>query len=182
MSSQHGYLKPIGSAKNQFKNTEVNTLKDKIERGEIGRLRKRANKKNSEHSFVPEEYLDKVTFIEEVERIRKVFAKNHLNIETTVFILALKQLTLFGEVKQWEALDVLKIEAYSDWKRSHVKNLMHAWSESLNLEKEALNEGYVKVYNILNDVSHADTLGIVYQSLLLEGKMFQQEITLKFTN
>ncbi|MCD4652893.1 helix-turn-helix domain-containing protein, partial [bacterium] len=48
---RHGYLIPVENTKNKFLENEVILLKQKIESGDIQRLRTRANKKLSNISF-----------------------------------------------------------------------------------------------------------------------------------
>ena len=44
---KHGYLSPLEDTRSKFRESDVDALKQRIESGEIKRLRKRANKRNS---------------------------------------------------------------------------------------------------------------------------------------
>jgi predicted RNA methylase len=171
---KHGYLTPVENTKSKFRDGDIDCLKQRIESGEIERLRKRANKRNSGSSFVPEEYLDDVAFVREIENIKNIFTTNQIDLEISLFALVLKQLLLSGEIVQYKESNVLKLEFYSCWKRACVKKEIYSWAGELEIDDESNNEGYKKIFDALTNIMHDDTIGIIYQSLLLEGSKSKQ--------
>ncbi len=166
---KHGYLIPVEDTRSKFRNNDVATLRQRIDSGEIKRLRKRANKRTSGNSFVPDEYLYDTTFVREIENIRNIFITNQLDLETSLLVLVLKQLVLSGEVLQSDGSNVLNSEFYTCWKRNCVRQEISSWIEELNIDAESNILCYKKIYNALTYISHDDTIGVIYQSLLLEG-------------
>ncbi|MCK4906896.1 MAG: N-6 DNA methylase [Spirochaetes bacterium] len=171
---KHGYLTPVKNTKSKFMDSEVAALKQRIESGEIKRLRKRANKKKSDISFVPEEYMDDAGFVREIENIRNIFTKHQIDLETSLFVLTLKQLVLSGEVFQCKGTNVLNLKLYNKWKREAVKSELYDWADKIKIDKVTNIQGYRNIYDALTDISHDDTIGIVYQSLMLVGEKSKQ--------
>ncbi|MCK5687180.1 N-6 DNA methylase [bacterium] len=171
---KHDYLKPLYNSKNKFLDSDVNTLKQQIESGQIDRLRKRANKQKSSCSFIPDEYLDNVTFVHEVKKIRDLFLSKNLDLETSIFVLVLKQLVLSKEVVFLQSKNILKLESYTNWKRNCVKEELHSWNEELKVNVNSNIDAYRDLFDVLTDKNHDDTLGVIYQSLLLEGSKSKQ--------
>lgn len=167
-----GYLEPTPPGRNQFESEKVALLKAKIEKGEISRLRNRANKRQTDVSFIPDEYIQDASFIHQIEDIQSIFLENHLDLETSLFVLALRQLGLIGEVSLASSC-VIELSSYSKWKRQCVKDEICSWHGELPTQYSATSPGYLELYNALLDISHDDTIGIVYQSLLSEGRKSQ---------
>ena len=166
---KHGYLSPVQDTKSTFIDSDVTTLKRRIESGEIQRLRNRANKKNSSHSFIPEEYVGDEVFVHEVEKIRETVITHKLDVELSLFFLALKQLVLMEEVSLPSAAAMPDFELFINWKRKSVKREFESWHDLLNKSSDSNRPFYKNIYDSLTDISHDDTLGIIYQSILLEG-------------
>ena len=90
---KQGYLKPI--KKNNtllYQKRQVLHLKEQIENGEIGRLGNRANKKNSNRTFVPEEYTGNPEDVPLIEIIINIVNKNKLEVAESIFVLCLNKL------------------------------------------------------------------------------------------
>ncbi len=118
---KHGYLSSGELTKNNFRSSDVDKLKRQIESGEIKRLRKRANKKKSDKSFVPEEYLNDTELVHEINKIRNIFLSNRLDLSTTLFVSVLKKLFLSDEVSKYDGSSIFNLELYTNWKRDCVK-------------------------------------------------------------
>ena len=189
---KNGYLHPIKNTKSNFIENEIFSLQQRIESGEIDRLRKRANKIKSAHSFIPDEYINDHVLVEEIENIRDIFLSHSIDLETTLLVLAIKQLVILDEVSRSDELppaeqssgkqslckdeNLFDLERYSNWKRNSVKQEIYDWTREnrLEIDKHGKNPAYIKIYNALTDISHDDTIGIIYQSLLQEGSKSKQ--------
>ncbi|MDM8526990.1 TaqI-like C-terminal specificity domain-containing protein [Anaerolineales bacterium HSG24] len=183
---KHGYLSVATNSKAKFYHDAVIELQNRIERGEIDRLRKRANKKKANNSFIPDEYLIDNSFVDEIERIRAYFSDKSLDLAVAIFVLSLKQLVLSGEVQLSSSVQECKAcfaelkpspfdyRIFSDWRRDCVKAEIEAWRVELgttndNQSGRRDNHVYWGLFDLLTDVSHADTIGIIYQSLMSVG-------------
>ncbi len=166
---KHGYLSSIANTKSKFKRTEVIGLKNQIENGGIDRLRKRANKKKASNTFIPDEYLHDNSFVDEVEKIRDYFLSKELDLELSILVLGLKQLVLRAEVTLSNLANLFDLNSFSDWQRKCVKNEIVSWITELDIPNKICRDDYLGLFNLLSDVSHDDTVGIIYQSLMFEG-------------
>ncbi|MCK5296825.1 MAG: N-6 DNA methylase, partial [Alphaproteobacteria bacterium] len=166
---KQGYLSVAENTKSKFHFSDVLSVKTKIERGEINRLRKRANKKSTDNSFVPDEYINDVSFVDEVEKIKKIFLLQGLDIETLTFVLTLKQLVLKKEVTLDNELDLFNFSDLSKWCRTSVKKEILSWHNKLKITKDIPINSYIEIFNLLKNTSQDDTIGIIYQSLMYEG-------------
>lgn len=164
---KQGYLSAVENTKSKFHFEDILSLKTKIERGEINRLRKRANKKSTDNSFIPDEYIHDISFVDEVEKIKKIFLLQELDIETSTFVLTLKQLVIKNEVVLNDELDLFDFSALSKWRRASVKKEILSWRNKLT--KNIPANGYVEIFNLLKNTSQDDIVGIIYQSLMHEG-------------
>ena len=163
---KQGYLKPI--KKNNtllYQKRQVLHLKEQIENGEIGRLGNRANKKNSNRTFVPEEYTGNPEDVPLIEIIINIVNKNKLEVAESIFVLCLNKLV------QEKIFDNLPLQ---ELLKFYNKNSLHEnISQELNLWQLDLNlESKIDKYQPLLDVRIAldgDFIGSIYQSILTEG-------------
>lgn len=166
---RHGYLSSVVNTKSRFQLSDVIGLKNKIENGEIDRLRKRANKKKAGITFIPDEYLHDNSFVDEVEKIRDHFLSRELDLESSILVLGLKQLVLREEVTCNNPANLFDLNSFSSWRRDCVKNEIASWMTEIDIPDEKYSDEYSGLFNLLRDVSHNDTVGIIYQSLMVEG-------------
>jgi len=164
----HGFISPALNTKNQFEISAVNLLKQKIESGEINRLRKRANKKNTDNSFIPDEYINDETLVLELEQIRSIFSENSLDLKNALFVLTIKQLLLKKEISIQD-FQIFNPQTYSHCRRESVKKEITSWLSELEINENTPIQTYSILFDSLSNVSHDDTIGIIYQSLMLEG-------------
>ncbi len=159
---RHNYLVPEDTKNLFFDYPQVIELKDKINNGEIDRLNRRANKRNSNTSFIPEEYADNQKVVELVEQILAVANKEQLNQNTVIYFIALILLRKNGNISFANDLSDLKItnpilREELNWWVSAAKNNLRHHTELLDLE--------------IPEVT--DLLGLIYQSLVAEGNKAQ---------
>jgi len=149
---RHKYLKPLdkNNKKISFIYEDVLKLKEKIISGEISRLNKRANKKNSQTTFIPDEYVDNYEIINLIQEIILDFQKKGYERNKILYSIILNQLKNKGLISE-------KLEP----KNNAVKKEVDWWNEKANdYYKELLS---IKIPEV-NDI-----LGIIYQSLIEEG-------------
>ncbi|MCK4798559.1 MAG: hypothetical protein KAT05_14355 [Spirochaetes bacterium] len=64
---RHNYLTPV--TKNFYSKNEVFLLKKRIKNGEVSRLNKRANKKNTSKRFIPDEYIHQQKSLDQINQV-----------------------------------------------------------------------------------------------------------------
>ena len=167
---RHGYLST--TAKPHVARKEVLSLKQKLVSGELDRLQKRANKKQASGSFVPDEMVMSVEFGRELELLLTHIKNHSLSMEASLCLLALKLCTLQQDAVLQKQADPLKLKSYSGWQRQSLKNELAIWLEDIKLPKAGTKKylAYVELLNLLSESHQADTLGIIYQSLLATGE------------
>lgn len=167
-----GYISTI-AGQNKFDAAAVELLKDKITTGKIDRLRRRANKKSTDYSYIPDEYLEDVGFIAEIERIRAIFIAESLDISLALFVLTVKQLVLRNELII-NFSQIFSKEFYQNSLKKVLTDEITAWLSELSINNKTPVEAYSYLFATLTDASHDDTIGIIYQSLMMAGNKSKQ--------
>lgn len=162
---KHGYLKPINNTKNNFRSKDVELLKRQITQGEINRLRNRANKSKANTLFISDEHIDNLAFVREIENIRKLFISEGLEISAIMLVLSIKYLVLTSELE----LDSIAKFQFAKWRRNTVKQEIYLWIDELNISPDNFGDNYQTLFDLLYNISNSDTLGIIYQSLIVGG-------------
>ncbi len=94
---KYQYLNPVtAEGKTSFDLQSVIDLKSKIASGEIDRLTRRANKKASALTFVPQEYADSPDVVLAVEGITDIFWRQRLDLKATLLSVVLRLLQQNG--------------------------------------------------------------------------------------
>lgn len=163
---RHDYLTPDNEegGKLLFNPDQVKDLKEKIDSGEIDRLNKRANKKGSANTFIPDEYADNVNVISFVETIIDQSTENRLDRDSILFSIALNLL------KDQKLIEYKGASSKISYKNKVIEDELSWW-----LNKTQSNFSFDKYAHLLSiqlpEVS--DLLGVVYQSLVAEGNKAQ---------
>ncbi|HEY4484098.1 MAG TPA: hypothetical protein VI752_02915, partial [Candidatus Paceibacterota bacterium] len=127
---KHSYLIPkeTSGKKMLFNSTEVKELKQKIVSGEVNRLNRRANKKNSQNTFIPDEYADNDQVLKMVQEIISVYKSEKLERNTTLLFVAINLLKNKGLV------EYKKLSDFNDlvFKSNAIKNEVKWWLEKSN--------------------------------------------------
>ncbi len=166
----HGYLNPIKIDNKVFyKHEDVRKLKSDISNGNINRLTSRANKKKASRSFIPEEYLLNKDNSILIETIVNYIIDNKLDISTSLYLLSIS----FGIIedvlilqKTEKKVNIFDFKAYSILIKQLEKELYN-WFNSIknNLKLEKYKD--LLDFELPNEI---DILGIIYQSIMLEGE------------
>jgi SAM-dependent methyltransferase len=149
---KHSYLHPQNTDTKSllFAIGEVEELKKKINAGEIKRLSGRANKKSSQNTFVPDEYVDRPEDLALIQSLIAGWKQKGFTREKVLFSVALNLL-------------ISKDLATEDLKSQNpvVKNEIDWWlNKAGHYYKELLNISLPQM---------SDLLGLVYQSFTAEG-------------
>ncbi len=161
---RHSYITPENTTNKKmvFKHAEIQELKNKIESGEISRLSKRANKRNSSNTFIPDEYADNDEVYVLVKEIIDIYRSNDLNKDSVIFSLLLNVLKNVGLVEYPTTFDISKIT----FKSKTVEQELSWWLK--NAQHNLASNNYSDLLNIdLPKVN--DIVGLIYQSLSNEG-------------
>jgi len=165
-----GYLQTLGEkTKYFFHLTEIENIKLNIINGNLEKLNSRANKSKVERTFIPEEYLKNRDGLGELNKIIEFIQKKNIDVFLAILLIGLNLL------KREKILSEITIEDIIC-----EKNLFFLNKQIGEEIKDWLSE--IKKENIKTDYSfllgcsipeQRDTLGFIYQSLLLEGKKSQ---------
>ena len=158
---RHNYLKPeekVGS-KLVFSSSEVKELKKMIASGEVNRLNKRANKKSSQITFIPDEYADNSEIFDLVQEIVINYKQNDLDKYKVLFSIAVNLLSNKG---------LVKYDNFENYvcKNKTIENELSWWKEKT---KGVKMDGYYTDFLSVEIPQMSDILGVVYQSLVAEG-------------
>lgn len=168
---RHNYLSPIENESNVlFEHKEVCDLKENINDGKIGRLNKRANKRNSDKKFIPKEYSGDDIIDNYINYISSFITNNSLSINEAIFLLSIN-LLLKEKLIQNSSLDELLAFKKSHFKNEYVYKILKDFYDDLkNISRD-------KQYEELLEKEipyHNDILGLIYQSVKSEGEKAKQ--------
>ena len=167
-----GHLTPAHLSPLCFWQEDVIKLKAAIGSGKVARLRTRANKSNADNTLIPKEYLGHQVLIETVQGIVDAFRSASLDLNATMFVVALRMLELRGEVMLSPSASLHEWSALHAWRRNAIKTEMLQWQATLSEPLEAT--GYKTIYFTITQVDADDFMGLVYQSLNRVGDKSNQ--------
>lgn len=161
---RHNYLTPkeISSKKLVFHSNQIKELKEKIALGEVNRLNKRANKKGSSSTFIPDEYADNQEVISLVQKILENYRTNQLHKDKVLLVLAVNLLKSNNLVSYNKLSNLAEL----DYKNDVIKNEINWWLGII--EDKKIDKNYADLLSI-SVPNISDILGLVYQSLSTEG-------------
>lgn len=161
---RHSYLTPKDNEKLSFDYAQVKELQESIATGKLDRLNKRANKRSSQNTFIPDEYANNAEIFNAVEKIISEFDSSSYKKNSILFTIILNLL------KAKKILDYSNTIQSLNAKNDVIKKEIDWWLNNLN--EEYSFEKYQTILNITfpeND----DILGLIYQSLAEEGNKAQ---------
>lgn len=159
---KHNYLTPTktSTGKFMFCLSEVATLQNKINSGDIDRLNTRANKRHSVASFIPKEYADNPETIQIIENIKTQYLANDWELHSTLFAILLNLLHQKNLISDCSDLKLSRIK----------KPLADELSWWLSTTKQNFSSSkYADLFQLSLPPAN-DFLGLVYQSLINEGE------------
>ena len=163
---KHDYLTPEARGNEGvlvFDYSQVKNLKENLDSGKVSRLNSRANKSNSSHSFIPEEYIVDEESSRLIRDIIHIHDSQKLSKESTLLGLILNLLGNAGLVDYQRFLEKGAI----NFKSEIIKNEIDWWLNKASLQDRFVDLLGIKISNV-NDI-----LGLVHQSLSTEGSKAQ---------
>ena len=163
-----GYLQAHTPDKRYFHIAEIENVKANIKNGDLDKLNGRANKSKAERTFIPDEYLQDGVSVDDITKIINFVSDNNIDISLSLLLLSLNSL------QKEKILPIITIQDLIS------KNFIFANKQIGEEVKAWLSE--IKSSDIKSDYAfllnctipkQRDTLGFLYQSLLLEGKKSQ---------
>ncbi len=164
---RHNYLMPISpDRRTRFSTRDVVIFKENLTTGQIGRLRKRANKDKSTDTFLPLEYLSNCEKVRDVDSAVSLISGYGVTPEEGLFFLALNYLSKQELVAKINRLDdILSFDKkvfFHKQIRQEIKNWLGkiSFKSDVDFQSKILNVHIPQVQ---------DFLGVVYQALSSEG-------------
>ncbi|MDO8489454.1 MAG: N-6 DNA methylase [Candidatus Omnitrophota bacterium] len=163
---RHNHISPVDPIQLLFSISDVEKLRNDLSCGIVNRLNKRANKAKANRTFVPEEYLSNLDDQDQLENIVAIVQEKKIGLSEAMFLLSLNLLVREG---------ILSIDSMKD-----LNDLREEFSVNRKIYQEVLS--WLNVVSPLSKdgeigdlflnipiPSHNDILGLIYQSLLVEG-------------
>lgn len=164
---RQGYIKPVIKNTNKYDKEEVHLLKNRIESGEIKKLITRANKSTSKKYFIPDELLRNPLERNSISRVIEYILKNNIDADVSLFLLSINVLYTEGIIGSEYDYSYLLNHNFNIPNKKHLSRILNDWHKSLDFNDE--NKTALSLLDIELPAVE-DILGIVYQSILEEGK------------
>ncbi|MCM1567606.1 MAG: N-6 DNA methylase [Dehalobacter sp.] len=178
---RHGYLHPSDPDGKVFDLAEVILLREKITRGELDRLRKRANKVSADKRFTPMEYISNERTRKQIVDLLAYLLRHNIDRGWAVFILALNLFRSSGDILSDDLKQIIDFPE-AIFQRQHVRTeLKNFYQDILRASEKSSLEAPLKSSNGRPDSQHLeylfnicfpfedDILGLIYQALTMEG-------------
>lgn len=165
---KQGYIKPLHNK--MYSPNDVDDLNSKLENGKIVRLHKRANKSQSKSRFIPTEYISNEESLEQITEIVSFIKDNYIKPEQALFLLSVNALVKTGEIEKENLYNALTFADVSYFKRSNVFNELKDWFHKISKGNITRENKYCRFLLESKLPSERDILGIIYQSIIIEGK------------
>ena len=164
---RHNYLLPIKNENDVlFELNAVHSLKEKIDNGNIARLNKRANKRNSSRQFIPKEYTGKIDIDDKIISIPKYILEKSLGIDESIFLLSLNLLYNEKLIFSPSLNDILTFNEHY-FKNNYLLKILKVFFETIRNFSRTNKYDELLVQKL---PEHNDILGLIYQSIKYEGE------------
>lgn len=165
---KQAYILPVHNGK--YSQTDVDILGEKLNTGEIKRLNSRANKSRSKNKFIPTEYISNEESIKQLEVIIDFIIEYNIKPEQALFLLSVNSLIVIEEIDKEHVYDALLFTDSSLFKRVAVFNELKHWFLSIRSGEIKSDNKYCRFLLECDLPKERDSLGIIYQSIIHEGK------------
>jgi len=145
---------------------QIEQLKNDIQNGKTSRLNNRANKRNSTSTFIPVEQLSNKSLLPLLQSYIELINKYKLPIQNALLIHSLSVLKKAKLVTYGKSIATVNEVEY---KNKNIKKVLLEWDGTLG----GINLSNFQELIDIDDTFSSDSLGILYQSLLDEGKKSQ---------
>ena len=165
-----GYIHPHNkNNKYFFHKADIEQIKLQLLNGKLEKLNQRANKIKNKNTFIPEEHIKTKIQLDKLNPIINFIQINNIEIESALFLLSLnflKKEKIFLSINTQDLLKKKKLICTN----KQIQKEINSWF--LEIKKTDIK----KHFSFLLDCElskQRDILGILYQSLLFEGKKSQ---------
>lgn len=163
---KHGYIKRVGG--DRFSEDDIDILMERINTGEIKRLGTRANKSRSKHRFIPLEYLNNESSIDELESIVGFILEYNIRPQQALFLLSINQLNRENEIIG-DLYEAIKFNNPELFRRREVYLELKDWYEEIRSGEIKESNRFCKFLLESPLPKERDSLGLIYQSIIFEG-------------
>ena len=168
-----GYLRATGqNAKYFFQLSEIEKFKLRISNGDFEKLNKRANKANTDRTFIPEEYIENKSACSELNIIVDFIKGNNIDLSLALLLVALNLLKRERILSEISIEDIIQKSALS-FSNEQIKKEIEFWLTETGKGKQKIK----REFSFLLDCpipKQRDVLGLIYQSFSLEGQKSQK--------
>jgi len=151
-----------------FHLSDIKSVKNNIENGELNKLNGRANKSKAERTFIPDEYLQDDVSVDDITKIVSFVSENNIGVPLSLLLLSLNLLQKEKIIPNITIRDLVKQNF--TFTNKQIGEEIKAWLSDIGVDN--IKNEYSLLLNC-NIPKQRDTLGFFYQSLLLEGKKSQ---------
>lgn len=165
---KQGYLKEVDT--NLYSPKDVDDLKNRLKSGDLKRLITRANKLESKTKFIPTEYIHDGESIDQITRIVDFIYEYNIRPEQAIFLLSINLLSNNGEFKDNDLQSVVRFDNLDLFRRENIYKELSSWYKKISNRTIDVNNKYCNFLLTTNLPDANDLLGIIYQSIIHEGK------------
>lgn len=163
---KHGYLNAeLHAGKDAFYLKDIQRLKEKILDGSLDRLNKRANKKNARKSFIPVEYLGNRKSSKQVTAVISFIRENEIGLNTAMFLLSVNFLRAQGIILSSKSEEIFSFREEFYKNKNFIYELAD-WHAAISYSHNEKHDELI----CCEIPAQEDILGLLYQSLLMEGE------------
>ncbi|MFY9259978.1 MAG: TaqI-like C-terminal specificity domain-containing protein [Gallionella sp.] len=163
-----GHITPVNTTPLSFSEMAVFGLKNQLSAGTLHKLKTRANKARSEASILPSEYALNDALLDNIQAIIALVRHHKLDTERVLFVAALHLLALEQELTRAASPDLFDLDSITSWRRNALRIEIENWRATLGDIGNAAQ--YATLDDLFTSVVAEDYLGLLYQSLAIEGQ------------
>ncbi|HHV65264.1 MAG TPA: N-6 DNA methylase [Peptococcaceae bacterium] len=167
---RHGYLQPVDREGKHFLRAEVLKLKADLSSGKIDRLRSRANKARAEKKFLPVEYLRDEKNLFQLSRLSEFINSEGIDVRMALLVLALNLFSRNGDLQKSELTEIILLRSQDFSRKAVYAELQKLWKEIPEEVKRLTSQEALDVIFKYPLPQERDVLGLIYQSLMREGR------------
>ena len=155
---------------NLYSKSQLHELEKKIVNGEIDRLNSRANKSNSLKKFIPTEYINNAESRNAIENVIEYIIRYNIKPSQAMFLLSINILVKNREIDINNLSKALEFNSSDYFKRKNIYMELREWYLDISNKKIDINNKYCNYLLNFELPVGRDILGIIYQSIISEGK------------
>jgi tRNA1(Val) A37 N6-methylase TrmN6 len=163
-----GHIAAVNTTPLSFSEKAVFGLKNQLSTGTLQKLKTRANKARSEASILPSEYALNAALLDNIQAIIALVRHHKLDTERVLFVAALHHLALEQELTRAASPDLFDLDSIISWRRNALRIEIENWRATLGDIGNTAQ--YAPLDDLFTSVVAEDYLGLLYQSLAIEGQ------------